>query len=848
MIKSLTKILLLFVIVFIIYACDSTKRVSEGNYLLKDAKVIIDGNASSKEELSLIMLQKPNSKFIGYPLRLQMYNLAKVNPDSAYQAWLLKKPNRYDRLAKVLSEKQVARLGESFFVSGLSNFLRTNGEPPVVVDSLKTEKSRLKYRSYYFNKGYFNNTVSYKIDSIGNKKAKISYIVTKKEPYFIDSLNYSSSSPELDSLYNVAKYNSEIIKNKQYDSEYLAKERTRLTTFFRNNGAYKFQENYINFNVDTTAGKRKANIETVIDEYSLKSGDSILKEPFKLYKISQVNIFTDNAGNLAYAADSISHNQINLYSSAKLNYKPKAITDAIFITKGSVYSDLRRSITTQAISNLRVFNYPRIEYVEDKNDPTKSSLITNVYLVPIKKYTFNAGIDFLHSNIQDFGILGTAGLTIRNIFKGAETLEISAKTNIGSSKELANPNNVFFNLAEYGADVKLNFPRLLFPFNTDKVIPKIMFPTTQISVGVSRQQNIGLDKESLTGILSYNWKPKRYNNFKVDAINIQYINNLNPNNYFSVYQSTYSRLNDIANQYRDQINPTYFNQNGSLNEQSGSVNFINDVTNQNISIDQNDFTTVRSIGERRNRLTENNLIYSANITYQKSTRKNLLDYNFSSLKTKIESAGALLSLIKGQSKDINEFGNKTFFNVAYSQYVKGEVEYIKHWQLSSTKYISTRTFFGLAIPYGNSNSIPFIRSYYAGGTNDNRAWQAYSLGPGSSGGINDFNEANMKLSFSAEYRFNITGKLNGAIFTDMGNIWNVLDNVTDPKSKFSGINSLKDTAIGAGIGARYDFNFFIFRFDLGFKTYNPAYETSERWFRDYNFGRSVINIGINYPF
>ena len=154
----------------------------------------------------------------------------------------------------------------------------------------------------------------------------------------------------------------------------------------------------------------------------------------------------------------------------------------------------------------------------------------------------------------------------------------------------------------------------------------------------------------------------------------------------------------------------------------------------------------------------------------------------------------------------------------------------------------------MAIPYGNSNNIPFIRSYYAGGTNDNRAWQAYSLGPGSSGGINDFNEANMKLSFSAEYRFNITGKLNGAIFTDMGNIWNVLDNVTDPKSKFSGINSLKDTAIGAGIGARYDFNFFIFRFDLGFKTYNPAYETSERWFRDYNFGRSVINIGINYPF
>ena len=849
MIKSFTKILLLFLIALIIYACNTTKRVGDGNYLLAKAEVHIDNKKDTNEEVYNIMVQKPNTPFFIFstPLKLHMYNLAKVNADSSYQAWLLKKPNRYDRLSKLLSEKQVARLGESFLVSGFSAFLKKNGEAPVILDSAKVIRSAARYKSYYFNKGYFNTTVDYKIDSIGNKKAAVHYIINKKDPFYIDSIGYTPSSKEIDSLYQISKFNSAIIKGKQYNSQDLAAERNRISTFFRNNGAYKFQENYVRFDVDTTVAKQKANVNVIIDEYSRKSGDSIVKEPFKLYKISQVNIFTDNAGQKEYTADSVSYNNFNLYSSAKLNYRPKAITDAVFITKGSTYSDIRRSITNQAIANLRVFNYPRIEYVEDPSDKSGTSLISNVYLVPVKKYTLFTSADVIHSNIQDFGILGSAGLKISNLFKGAEILEIAGKANIGSSKELANPNDVFFNLTEFGADVKLTFPRIFFPLKTDNLIPKIMFPTTQITLGASRQKNIGLDKESFNAILNYSWRPKRYNSFKFDLINIQYINNLNPNNYFIVYKSTYNRLNEIAKQNSNVVNPSYFGSDGNLNASSGTLNFIDDVVNRNVTLTDQENTAVRSIGERRNRLTENNLIFSANITYQKSSKQNLQDLAFSSFRTKLESAGAVLSLLDN-NKENNQYGNSTFFNVAYSQYIKGEVEYIKHWKLSNTKYISTRVFGGLAVPYGNSNSIPFIRSYYSGGTNDNRSWQAYSLGPGSSGGINDFNEANMKLAFSLEYRFNVAGKLNGALFTDMGNIWNVFDNVEDPKSKFSGIKSLKDTAIGTGIGARYDFNFFIFRLDLGFKAHNPAYVANQRWFRDYNFARSVVNIGINYPF
>ena len=126
--------------------------------------------------------------------------------------------------------------------------------------------------------------------------------------------------------------------------------------------------------------------------------------------------------------------------------------------------------------------------------------------------------------------------------------------------------------------------------------------------------------------------------------------------------------------------------------------------------------------------------------------------------------------------------------------------------------------------------------------------RAYNLGPGRSDNNNEFNEANLKLAFSLEYRYNLFGNLNGAFFMDAGNIWNVLDDVTDPKATFDNIKSLEDIAVGAGIGLRYDFSFFILRLDTGFKAYEPTFGDQNRWLNNFNFSNAVYNIGINYPF
>ena len=106
----------------------------------------------------------------------------------------------------------------------------------------------------------------------------------------------------------------------------------------------------------------------------------------------------------------------------------------------------------------------------------------------------------------------------------------------------------------------------------------------------------------------------------------------------------------------------------------------------------------------------------------------------------------------------------------------------------------------------------------------------------------------MKIALSLEYRYNLFGNFDGAFFTDIGNIWNVLDDVEDERATFEGLNALKDIAIGTGFGIRYDFGLFVLRGDIGFKTYDPSYPESNRWFNDYNFAKAVYNIGINYPF
>jgi outer membrane protein assembly factor BamA len=819
--------------------------------LLTKNEILVDEKKESNEDVTNQLYQKPNSSLLGYRFRLNIFNLANPNPDSTYKAKFIKNPDKYTAMAKWLSKKQVDRLGKSFYYSGIHSFLKKTGEAPVILDQKSTDRSLSRLQSYYFDKGYFNLKGNYKIDSLSPKKAAVKYSITKGNPFVLDTINVNIKTPILDSLYKTNKELAFLKSGKQYNKIDFDAERNRITTHFRNNGAYYFQQNYINYSIDTLNANSKANIDLNIENQSIRVGDSTKIIPFKLYKISNVNIYTDNltSKNNSTILDSVSFNNFNLYSVSKLKYRPKAITDAVFISKGSTFSDIKTTLTSRSLGGLRVFNYPLIQYVVDPKD--ENSLITNIYLSPRPKLSFGYNFDFTHSAIQDIGITASTSVSIRNIFQGAETLELSARGNIGSSKEVAKINNSFFNVSEYGFDIKLHLPRVFFPIKTERIIPKSMLPFTSLAIGYIKQENIGLDKQNFTSSLNYNWSPRESVKARLELLNIQFVKNVNTSNYFNIYKSSYFVLNSLAQNASYAVNPNYFNSNQELIIESGTSGFTNDVLGPNPTVipSAEDFKTIRSIEERRRRLTENDLIVSTTYNYSENTKKDQNDNDFMIFRGKIESAGNLLSLLARASKQLDsQESTNRFFDVDYSQYFKVEGEFIKLWDLHRKRILAIRSFAGVAIPYGNSNNIPFSRSYFAGGTNDNRAWQSYGLGPGASGGINDFNEANLKLAISAELRFNLFGQLNGALFIDAGNIWNVLDNVDDEKYVFKNLNSLKNSAIGSGFGFRYDFNFFIVRMDLGFKTYNPSEVEGRKWFKDYNLDKSVINIGINYPF
>src|SRR5690606_11319018 len=553
----------------------------------------------------------------------------------------------------------------------------------------------------------------------------------------------------------------------------------RLTTLFRNNGVYYFDQEYITFEADTVDTNHKVNATIIINNRQVTSGDTTYRVPFEIHKISEVNVFTDYtfSNRNRPVTDSVSYNGFNIYSYDESRFRPRAITDAIFIRPGEIFRDRDRTRTYNRMSSLRIFKYPSIEYALDPADTTNNKLIANIFLTPLQKYSLGFDFDISQSNIQDFGIGFGGSLLIRNIFKGAETFEISGRGSVGSSSDAARGSSQdrFFNISEVGADIKLTFPRIFLPFDTESFIPKFMNPFTSLSLGVSTQNNIGLDKQNFNGILNYRWNPSRILSHRLDLLNIQYVRNLNTDNYFNVYRSSYNNLNNIIQSGNVVTSPEYLDEEGKLIIPEGADLFIRDVAQGNQgTTGLNEFKRqeVRNIGERKNRLTENNLIFSTNFTYLRNNKENLYDNDFSRFRFKIETAGNILAAVAsltGAPK--NDNGAYEIVGVNFSQYAKGEIDYIKHWDWGNKNIFAIRTFGGIAIPYGNANSIPFIRSFFAGGPNDNRAWQVYDLGPGATGGRNEFNEANMKIALNAEYRFNLFGALNSALFVDAGNIW-----------------------------------------------------------------------------
>ena len=240
------------------------------------------------------------------------------------------------------------------------------------------------------------------------------------------------------------------------------------------------------------------------------------------------------------------------------------------------------------------------------------------------------------------------------------------------------------------------------------------------------------------------------------------------------------------------------------------------------------------------------MVPSAVYTFTFNNSDNYKDTDFSFFRARLVSSGNLSTLLTKNDDDSNV---KTLFKTPIAQFIRTDLEYKKFWNVALENVLAFRSFLGVAIPYNNSSTIPFSRSYFIGGPNDLRAWSIYNLGPGSTKTGLEFNVGNLKFISSLEYRFKVINSVKGALFVDAGNIWDITNSsVNTSEAKFNGFDSLKDIAIGSGFGIRYDLSFILLRLDLAFKTYEPYLPKENRWFKHYNFNNTVFNFGISYPF
>ena len=828
----------LFTIILVVNGCSSSIYQNfEDSILIENIFEVNDSIIKKDPVKLLIQPTSPTNKVFGFPLGLSIYNLANENPDEKFEKWLYNKPKRYKRLSRLLSKKQIKQLKQ--YNNSFSKFLKNLGQKPTKITDTNVNENISRLKQFYNNEGYFDSKVS--ADTILNyNQASIKYSITKNTRYLIDSISINTNSSDIDSLISSSRVQSILKKEENFSINKLILERDRLVNLFKNNGIHDFQQRSINYNVLIDSSGVNKKIPLIL---SIKNPNE--KEVYQIRKINDINIYVesiDELSNIDSYNDSLNFNGIKIFSKGNLNYSTKSLTEPIFFEKGEIYSEEKKLLTSRYFSNIGAFKYPRI-IIEENND----SLSSSIFLLPRDRFSLGFDLDFTHSNIEDFGISFGTNFNIRNIFRGTENLSFNLNNSIGASKDIGDPNDSFFNLFELGGNLNLRIPRAMLPFKTERLIRKEMIPVTNIIIGSTVQKNIGLDKQYYSGIYEVNWNSSKYSKVNFKLLDFEYVNNQNISNYFNVYKNSYDKLNYISSLYN--LNQSTIDQNGDLIIPEGSDTFINQVLNNETTLESGTdfYKNVSSILERKERLTENNLIVGSSISFNRNTQENFLDEDFSQLRIKFEMVGNLFNeLLRGGNQNSN---NKVeISNILPSQYTKAEVNYIKHILLNNGDVFALRAFTGIAIPYGNSNYIPFTRSYYAGGSNDNRAWKAYKLGPGSSNSINEFNEANLKIAFNLEYRNKITGNLNGAFFIDFGNIWNVNDNVDDESMTFDNLSDLNELAIGTGIGLRYDFNFFVLRLDTAFKTYNPAKEKNNRWFTDFSLNKAVFNIGINYPF
>lgn len=439
-----------------------------------------------------------------------------------------------------------------------------------------------------------------------------------------------------------------------------------------------------------------------------------------------------------------------------------------YVKEGDYYSADDLQNTYNHFGRLGAVRYTNITW---KEQPDSNLLDCQIQVSTNKPST----ISFQPEGTNTAGDLGfAASLTYqnRNLFRGSENLSIELRGAYEAIKGLEGYSN--HNFLEYSLGTKLTFPSFIAPFLSSGFRRRVN-ATSQVSLLYDLQNRPEFHRRVFSVGWRYRWNdPRHHDTYRLDLLDLNYI----------------------------------------------SMPWISDTFKKEYL----DNTTSRNAILRYN--YENLFIMKFGVGYA---------YNngIIAIKANAETAGNLLGLMaKSFGFHRDNDGRYTFLDVAYAQYLKVDLDVTRTINFDYYNQLVFHAGLGIAYPYGNSTILPFEKRYFSGGANSVRGWSVRSLGPGKyisrDGRIDFINQTgDMKLDFNVEYRAHLFWKLGMALFADAGNIWTLRNYDEQPGGQFKFSQFLKQMAVSYGLGFRFNFDYFVLRFDMGMKAINPAYEEGD---------------------
>ena len=442
---------------------------------------------------------------------------------------------------------------------------------------------------------------------------------------------------------------------------------------------------------------------------------------------------------------------------------------------------------------------------------------------------------YIETNLKNktsgrFGPELVLGFTKRNAFRGGELLDINLHGSYEWQRAQGSYGSKRLNSYEYGISASLEFPRIVLPWRE------------WLEQQASRRREAALRDTTMHHQRTHRRPVQRYYSTPSTLAKMSR-NTLNRPSYFKMvnFSGEWTYRWQKAQNRRHELSPLT-------------------ITYQHLVHTTHGFDSIVSSNPYLTATMHDVFIPKMRYTFYYVSPPSL--HSPITWETTVSEAGNLSSLAYMAFGKKWNTEDKEMFNNPYSQFVKIETDFTKHWRLSSTSQLVGHLNAGVIYAYGNSSKAPFSEMFYVGGANSIRAFTVRSIGPGNFKPMEEagfsylFQNGDVKLLGNLEYRTRLFNGLYGAIFLDGGNVWTMKehygDTATDAAmdgSAFKFDRFYRQMALGTGIGLRYDLDFLVLRLDWGIGLHVP-YDTGKSGF--YNIRRfgdgQALHIAVGYPF